>query len=110
MTLFNVLFMSMSEIFANSNLQKFAANRVLAHLLLGIAGYIAVLYYLIRSFGHGNMLWVTTMWEGMIIVLSAAYAYFWLGERFSHPIQYLGLLLAFGAMCCVQFGERMSSH
>ena len=110
MTLFNVLLMSFSEIFANSNLQKFAGNQVLIHLILGILGYAAVLFFLIRSFGHGNMLWVTTMWEGMIIVLSAVYAFFWLGERFDHWIQYLGLFLAFAAMCCVQYGEHVHVH
>lgn len=110
MTLFNVLLMSCSEIFANSNLQKFAGNKVLLHLILGILGYAAVLFFLVRSFGHGNMLWVTTMWEGMIIVLSAVYAFFWLGERFSSPIQYAGIILAILAMCCVQYGEYLNSH
>lgn len=105
MTLVNVLLMSCSEIFANSYLQKFAGNRVLHHLLLGILGYALVLFFLIRSFGHGNMLWVTTMWEGMIIVLSAGYAFFWLGERMPSTLSYVGLALAFLAMCCTQMGE-----
>ena len=80
---------------------------MLLHLILGILGYAAVLFFLVRSFGHGNMLWVTTMWEGMIIVLSAVYAFFWLGERFDHWIQYLGIILAILAMCCVQYGEHI---
>jgi len=100
--------MSCSEIFANSNLQKFAANNVLMHLVLGILGYAVVLFFLVRSFGHGNMLWVTTMWEGMIILLSAIYAYFFLGERFTHWVQYLGILFALSAMCCVQYGEHLT--
>lgn len=110
MTLFNVLLMSFSEIFANSNLQKFAGNQVLIHLILGILGYAAVLFFLIRSFGHGNMLWVTTMWEGMIIILSAAYAFFWLGEKMPNVWGYMGLALAFAAMCCVQYGEHVHLH
>ena len=105
MTLFNVLLMSCSEIFANSNLQKFASNKVLLNLIMGLLGYALVLFFLIRSFSHGNMLWVTTMWEGMIIILSAVYAFFVLGERFSSKLSYLGIVLAFAAMCCVQYGE-----
>jgi multidrug transporter EmrE-like cation transporter len=105
MTLLNVLLMSCSEIFANSNLQKFASNKTLTHLIMGITGYALVLYFLIRSFAHGNMLWVTSMWEGMIIVLSAAYAFFILGETMPNFWGYLGLAFAFLAMCCVQYGE-----
>ena len=108
MTILNVCLMSCAEIFANMHLQKFASNKVLRNLVLGILGYIGVLFFLVRSFGHGNMLWVTTMWEGMIIVMSASFAYFYLGERFSSKIQYLGLALGFAAMCCVQYGEYVT--
>jgi multidrug transporter EmrE-like cation transporter len=105
MTLFNVLLMSCSEIFANSNLQKFASNKVLLNLIMGLLGYALVLFFLIRSFSHGNMLWVTTMWEGMIIILSAVYAMYFLGEKMPNVWGYIGLSLAFIAMCCVQYGE-----
>jgi multidrug transporter EmrE-like cation transporter len=108
MTLFNVLLMSCSEIFANSNLQKFASNKVLLNLIMGVTGYALVLFFLIRSFSHGNMLWVTTMWEGMIIVLSTVYAFFVLGERMPHRLSYVGILLAIAAMFCVQYGEYLS--
>ena len=108
MTLLNVCLMSCAEIFGNSNFQKYASNRVLMNLILGILGYIGVIFFLIRSFGHGNMLWVTSMWEGMIIVLSASYAYFYLGERFENKIQYFGIFLGFAAMCCVQYGGYLT--
>jgi len=108
MTLLNVGLMSCAEIFANAHLQKFSSNKVLKNLVFGILGYMGVLFFLVRSFGHGNMLWVTTMWEGMIIVLSASFAYFYLNERFDHVLQYVGLGLAFAAMCCVQYGEYLA--
>ena len=108
MTILNVCLMSCAEIFANMHLQKFASNKVLRNLVLGILGYIGVLFFLVRSFGHGNMLWVTTMWEGMIIVMSATFAYFYLGERLNHVAQYIGILLGFVAMCCMQYGDYMS--
>ena len=108
MTLLNVGLMSCAEIFANMHIQQYATNNVLRNLVLGILGYMGVLFFLVRSFSHGNMLWVTTMWEGMIIVLSASFAYFYLGERFSHVFQYVGLFLAILSMCCVQYGEYLS--
>lgn len=108
MTVLNVCLMTGAEIFANMHLQRYASNKVLRNLVLGILGYIGVLFFLIRSFGHGNMLWVTTMWEGMIIIFGASFAYFYLGERFSHPIQYIGIFLGLAAMCCVQYGEYIT--
>lgn len=104
MTLLNVGLMSCAEIFGNMHLQSYAATNRLFNLFLGIFGYIGVLFFLVRSFGHGNMLWVSTMWEGMIVVLSTAVAYFYLGERFHHPVQYIGILLGLLSMCCVHYG------
>jgi multidrug transporter EmrE-like cation transporter len=108
MSLLTVCCMSMSEIFGNMHFQEYANTNKSTSLLLGVLGYIGVMYFLIKSFGHGNMLWVTTMWEGMIIILSASFAYFYLGERFKHPVQYLGILLGLLAMLCVHYGERLA--
>lgn len=101
------MLMSSAEIFGNSNFQQFAQSRQSRHFFMGLFGYIGVVFFLIKSFGHGNMLWVTSMWEGMIIIMSASYAYFYLGERFSHPVQYLGILLGLLAMFCVHYGEQL---
>jgi hypothetical protein len=46
------------------------------------------------------------MGEGMITVLGAGVAFFVLGERFNHPIQYIGLLLGIIAMLMVHFGDK----
>ena len=108
MTLLNVCCMTMTEIFGNFNIQKYAQTNRRSDLLLGLLGYMGVIYFLIRSFSHGNMLWVGAMWEGMIIVLSSAFAYFYLGERFHHPVQYFGILLGILAMCCVHYGGKLS--
>lgn len=107
MSLLTIGLMSCAEIFGNSNIQKYASTNQLYDLFLGIFGYIGVLFFLVKSFGHGNMLWVTTMWEGMIIVLSSMFAYFYLGERFHHPVQYLGIILGLLAMCCVHYGKHL---
>ena len=107
MTLLNVCCMSLAEIFGNFNVQKFSQTNRGQDLILGILGYIGVIFFLWRSFGHGNMLWVSTMWEGMIIVFGSAFAYFYLGERFHHPVQYLGIILGILAMCCVHYGGQL---
>jgi hypothetical protein len=107
MTLLNVCCMTMAEIFGNFNVQKFAQTNRGRDLIFGILGYMGVMFFLWKSFGHGNMLWVTAMWEGMIIVLGSAFAYFYLGERFHHPVQYIGILLGILAMCCVNYGEYL---
>lgn len=106
MTLINVVFMTLSEIFGNMHIKNYAASNKHTHLLLGILGYIGVLYFLVKCFGHGNMLWVTSMWEGMIVLLGSAFAYFYLGERFDHPVQYFGIILGILAMFCVNYGHK----
>lgn len=107
MTLLNVCFMSLAELFGNFNIQRFAQTNRNKDLLFGILGYIGVVFFLWKSFGHGNMLWVSTMWEGMIIVLGTTFAYFYLGERFHHPVQYLGIILGLLAMMCVHYGGQL---
>jgi multidrug transporter EmrE-like cation transporter len=107
MTLLNVCLMTVTEIFGNFNIQRYAKSNKTQDLLLGILGYVGVIYFLTKSFNHGNMLWVGAMWEGMIIVLGSAFAYFYLEERFHHPVQYFGIILGLLAMCCVNYGEQI---
>lgn len=109
MTLVNVIFMAVAEIFGNMHFQQYANNNRRRHLILGLLGYIGVIYFLIKSFGHGNMLWVTTMWEGAIIILSSTFAYFYLGERFDHPLQYFGIFLGVLAMVFVNYGGSLAN-
>jgi multidrug transporter EmrE-like cation transporter len=99
--------MSVTEIFGNRNIQNYAQTNEYKHLLFGILGYIGVVFFLTRSFGSGNMLWVSTMWEGMILILGTAFAYFYIGERFHHPVQYLGIILGLMAMTCVHYGGQL---
>ena len=107
MILLNVCCMSLAEIFGNFNVQKFSQTNRCQDLIFGILGYIGVIFFLWRSFGDNNMLWVSMMSEGMIIVFGSAFAYFYLGERFHHPVQYLGIILGILAICCVQYGGQL---
>ena len=101
--LVNICLMSCAEIFGNANFQKYSSSNAMHHCILGILGYIGVIYFLIKSFGHGNMMWVSTLWQSSVILLSASFAYFYLGERFHHPVQYIGILLGALAVFCVQY-------
>jgi multidrug transporter EmrE-like cation transporter len=59
---------------------------------------------LVQSFSAESLLYVSAMWEGMITVLGAMVAYFFLGERFTSPIQYLGILFGLAGMVMVHSG------
>lgn len=109
MALWSVLAMSCAELFGNCHLKFFAdsGNSTHHNLMLGFLGYAGVLFFLIKSFTKANMLYVSAMWEGMITILGAGVAFFLLGERFKHPIQWVGLLLACVAVLMVHFGESM---
>jgi len=106
MSLAAVFAMSLAEIFGNVNFKMFAESNHGRHLIGGVFGYIAVMYFLVQSFMSANMLWVGAMWEGMITVIGSLVAYFVLGERFSHPMQYAGLALGLLAMLMVHYGGK----
>ena len=109
MVLFEVLCMSCAETFGNFNLKWFAesGNSANHHLGLGILGYGAVLFFLIRAFALKNVLMVTALWEGMITVIGASSAYFILGERFHHPIQWVGVALVILAIGMIHVGQTL---
>jgi len=100
--------MSIAEIFGNRSIQNYSQSKRTKDLILGLLGYMVVIYFLYKSFGQGNMMWVSTMWQGMIIVLGSAFAYFYIGERFTHPLQYVGVVLGLLAMICVSYGDAKS--
>ena len=108
MSVETVLMMSLSEIFGNFHLKNYAASNKHHNLMCGLLGYCGVLYFLIRSFTiGGSLLLVTALWEGMITVLGVLVGYFVLGERFKHPVQWLGLVLALLAVFLVHYGEHI---
>lgn len=103
MTLLNIVCMSVAEIFGNRSIQNYAHTKKVRDLILGLLGYLVVIFFLYKSFTTGNMMWVSAMWQGMIIVFGSAFAYFYVGERFTHPIQYFGVILGLLAMFCVSY-------
>jgi multidrug transporter EmrE-like cation transporter len=108
MSLAHVLAMSIAEVFGNVHLKNFAASNSHHNLFCGIAGYCGVLYFLVRSFAlGGSLLWVSTMLEAGITLSGTLFAFFVLGERFEHPIQYMGVLFCVLAILMIHHGHKL---
>lgn len=103
MTILNVLLMTVAELFGNAHLKWFADNGSPHHLVLGVVAWMAVLFFLIKCLTGKSMMWTCIMWEAMVVLGGAITAYFIFGEKFTHWIQWLGVLFALGAAICINY-------
>ena len=104
MALASILMMSLAETFGNVHFKWFAKSQAHHHMIGGVVGYVGVMYFLIQSFSMESLMYVSAMWEGMITVMGALVAYFFLGERFSSPVQYMGIVFGLLGMIMVHAG------
>lgn len=93
MSLLSIGALSVAEIVGDFGFKNFARGGGGAAFAQGTAGYVAVIYFLIRSLRVGNVLYVNGMWDGVSAVLESVAAYFLFGERLTNPIQYVGLVI-----------------
>jgi len=93
MSVFDISALSLAEIVGDFGFKSFARGGGVGAFTQGTAGYIAVIYFLIRSLRVGNVLYVNGMWDGVSAVLESVAAYFLFGERLTNPIQYVGLVV-----------------
>ena len=98
-----VLAMTAAELFGNAHLKWYTENGSGHHLGIGVLAWAAVLFFLIKSLATKSMMWTCIMWEAMIVIGGALVAYFVFGEKFTHWIQWLGVLLALGAAICINW-------
>lgn len=93
MSLVNLLALSITEIIGDFGFRAFAEKGIQQGFFQGIAGYIGVIYFLIKSLKTSNVLFVNGMWDGLSGVLESLAAFFILGDRLNGPLQYLGLVM-----------------
>ncbi len=93
MSLIDISLLSLVEIFGDFKLKDYARTNQLSSLAQGISGYIGVIYFLIRSFKGGNILYVNAMWDGISALFESIAAYHILGERLNTISQYFGIVL-----------------
>jgi len=94
----SIVLLSIVEIYGDFALRFYAQTNNLTYFYHGIAGYAGVVFFLIQSLRHGNVLYVNGMWDGISGILESAAAYVVLGDRLEKPIQYVGLVLTFAGI------------
>jgi len=95
--------MTLAELFGNAHLKWFAENGKHHHLGLGVVAWLAVLFVLVKALSQKSMMWTGVMGEAMIVLGGALSAGLLFGEKFTHWIQWLGVLFALGAAICINY-------
>ena len=91
MSFTSILLMSMAEVFGDFKYKDFAREGGTGNFIAGSAGYIAVIYFLIKCLKTGNVMYVNGMWDGASALIESITAYLILGEKLNTPSQYAGL-------------------
>jgi multidrug transporter EmrE-like cation transporter len=105
MSLLNISLLSLSEIFGDFALEKFAHTGAVSALSAGLIGYIAVIIFLIRSMTRSTILKVNVLWDGLSALIESAAAVFILGETFDDPKQWLGAGLIVSGLFLLKFSR-----
>jgi len=104
MSTLSIFFMSIAEIVGDFGFKGVARQGGVNNWIAGIAGYIGVVYFLIRSLRVGNVTYVNGMWDGVSAILETLAAFIIFGERLNTPYQYFGLALIIGGIFCLKSG------
>jgi multidrug transporter EmrE-like cation transporter len=83
----------LSEIIGDTGFKWFANQGGTGNFAIGSAGYVSVIYFLIRSLQGSSLIVVNTSWDGLSALIESLYALLLLGERYDEPIKYVGLAL-----------------
>jgi multidrug transporter EmrE-like cation transporter len=101
-----VSLLSISEIFGDFALKRYADSGGLSNLGYGILGYIGVVFFLIQSLRGNSIIVVKASWDGISALIEYIVAYLILGERLSDPNQYIGI----GLIVCGMFFLKIPVH
>jgi multidrug transporter EmrE-like cation transporter len=91
MSLYSIGLLSITEIFGDFALKKYANEGGLTFLGYGLLGYVGVIYFLVQSLKGSSVLLVNAAWDGISAFIESSLAFLILGERFSDPNQYIGI-------------------
>lgn len=80
-----------TEIIGDFGYKDFANHGGIKNFAVGTAGYIGVIYFLIRSLQGSNILLVNAAWDALSALIESAAAFIILGERFHDPWKYFGI-------------------
>ena len=83
--------LSLVEIVADFALKDYANTSNPYTGLVGATGYVGVVLLLIKSLRGSTIIYVKGMWDGISSLAESLAAFIFLGERFAHWEQYLGL-------------------
>lgn len=93
MSLLNLTALSIAEIFGDFKFKNYAKTDDFGSLVQGIGCYFVVIYFLIKAFRDGNVIYVNGMWDGLSALVETLAAYYILGERLNSIDQYFGIVL-----------------
>ena len=93
MSLPQILALSAVEIVGDFAFKEFANTGGLVPFAIGSAGYVGVVIMLIAALQNSTVMMVNGAWDGISGLMESAAAYIFLGERFEHKFQYVGLIL-----------------
>ena len=83
----------LTEIVGDFGYKEFANKGGIKNFAIGTAGYVGVVYYLIRSLQGSQVLLVNAVWDGLSALIESIAAIVILGERFDDPWKYFGIFL-----------------
>jgi multidrug transporter EmrE-like cation transporter len=106
MNLQSIGLLSISEIFGDFALKRYADSGGLGNLGYGILGYIGVVFFLIQSLRNNSIIVVKASWDSISALIEYILAYLILGERLSDPNQYIGI----GLIVCGMFFLKIPVH
>jgi len=93
MSLPQIIGLTVVEIIGDFGYKSFADNGGIISFIIGTIGYIGVVIMLIISLQGSTLMMVNGAWDGVSGLVESASAYIFLGERFQHKFQYVGLIL-----------------
>lgn len=92
-TFFYLSILCIIEILGDFTLKKYSVTGSSFDLFKGVGWYIGVVFFLIKTLSGSTVLYVNVAWDCISTIFESVAAYWFLGERFNDPKQYLGIVL-----------------